>query len=93
MRANITLSCYCEIVYAEEKIIWSMGNLGGRKGGDVMKNKEKRHRKGKGKNQPGHVLPIARSSAWAHTHLGRSMKYECLCPTSRDSDIIGLGAA
>lgn len=33
------------------------------------------------------------SSAWVHTHLGRAEKYECLCPTSRDSDVIGLGTA
>ena len=53
MRVNIKLSCYCEIVYAEEKIIWSKGNVGGRKGGDVMKNKERRHRKQKRKTNEG----------------------------------------
>lgn len=71
-----------------------MRNLGGKKGGDVMKNKKRGTEREKRKTNKGMCwLQPGRSSAWVHIHLGRSTKDECLCPISRDSDITGLGAA
>lgn len=56
--------------------------------GEVDEKQRGEAQKG-GRESPGADM-TAGSTTWLHSHLGRPKKYECLCPTSRDSDVISF---